>query len=500
MGSIHASTAAIPLSAVFAQANVQQTGQNPITEIPAASLIPNSKAKRSVCAHSNNNNEMSARLFECINKNQPLVSFHSERGFLQCKHLFNSDKHPKPLQDSRHPSLLQQCLQANKDQRELTIQHEGKEYTVTAVINDIDDNSQEERVKRISAGIRLQSLTNPDDRFEIQLIEFYPKFDGYALNSDMLLKCHTQLSEFREHHQLENNLTGQFSSAKGICRSASLLVLDQFHEWCNTPNNQIDVNDEPAFRTLVMQFIINARGKKSALIPDHKHRSQVDELVQACRVMYNNVHPETKTSSPLQAAKPISESDGEFPSDEENSQHAVSHRIEMDEDQMPELEEIADYRIYEEEFDDTAIWQEVTAVGMESVQEGTVEGVAGLSEPEPLEFDENFWGWNKTAEQLEKMTENPLGKTDEEIKGKIEELKKAVDWLERIFTGKDRASSWLTIEKIKDFLLFLSACSVNRNNVEYSKTLIGYSAQITLNAFTYFLNQNTKMSANSETV
>lgn len=235
--------------------------------------------------------QITVRLEDCIrvdgaSSNRPMVSFHSPRGYQKCKNL--CEKGPAPDKDPQRPSLLQHCLRADANNTPLQVNIRGIEYSVKfeQPIEFVDQgNLNEKPVSYMKGVLILQTSVFGVPEQKINFIEFSPKFNGLALEKNDLLACHAQMMLFRKDSQKPESerFLSQFSSAKGICRSASLLILDQFSEYCA----KNDVSDDFDVSATVDSLIQKARNqsKNQGLIP---HNTQVEEIKKACDELLNN--------------------------------------------------------------------------------------------------------------------------------------------------------------------------------------------------------------------
>lgn len=240
---------------------------------------------------------ISNRIADCLSNGQPLISFNSKRGFSECRHLLNAN-HEKPPMPTKKPSLVQQCLQAQSRGMNYQVEHNGKTYTLSAVVNCVQGTEDPTKTPVIKGHLELVHSTNHEDKIAIPFIELAPAFDGYALKKACLEKCLNELNEFRmENHIQVDRVGGQFSSANGIGRSASLLVLDQFSQWANQQNGQM--HTPQAIQEKVIELITNTRRVQPKAIA---REAQVTELIEACRAIYTTANQPTTPAPERPAA------------------------------------------------------------------------------------------------------------------------------------------------------------------------------------------------------
>lgn len=215
------------------------------------------------------------RLQDCIHNNKPLISFSTLRGLRNChtlmgNELFNSEP------DARNPSLLQQCLQKlhssnSQDGKGKPIAL-GNGYTLVGFE---PGERLEGSVQSIQGKLILQ---NNQERVEVDVLQLAPPFNGIAIKSDDLLECHRLMKAKTNRSELTDN-PAQFSSAMGVGRSASLLVLSRFDEQLR---NGISLcTTEP--HQMVDQIIQQCRAVRGE---EFVHTSeQVKEIKDACAVL-----------------------------------------------------------------------------------------------------------------------------------------------------------------------------------------------------------------------
>ncbi len=225
--------------------------------------------------------QIAERLHDCLQDNKPMVSFHSPRGYQKCKNLFDANALP-PHKEPQRPSLLQYCLQARANKQTLEITIDAQKYSV-----ELDDLHFEDGGESASSPVQhmkgkfLLKPNNPSQETKtIHFVEMSPPFDGYALSADDLIQCAAQMALIRQKEQKYHGFKGQFSSANGICRSASLLVVDQFNEFLASATSlpqDFDVHQK------VKSLVDELRKGHQRLIP---HDTQVEALKQACSSLF----------------------------------------------------------------------------------------------------------------------------------------------------------------------------------------------------------------------
>lgn len=394
-----------------AASNVQPT-QNNLASNPLSNLFQLvcsfvDLTKRTLCAHpaptetqnANLNTEISARLSDCLSNEQPLVSFHSELGFSNCKHLHNPDN-PPGFRNAKRPSLIHQCLQASKEGKSFDIEHDGQMFSVTVEFNDLHESNLPDDIKFMKGEVRLANKQNNNDVRRIPFIEFCPKYDGYALSSNVLLKCHSELNQFRTGNEL-TKLDGQFSSAKGIGRAPSLIVLDQFKEMCekNLINSETVEGAKNLVTQTVNQLITDARDNSSNpnLIP---HQSQIDELTAACFEIYQEMI---------------------FNRDDQQAEHPAPSSAEShNSDDIPGLVEASELEEEDEWVMDDDDLSSDSSIASIKVQNADAEGVP---------FNVNYWAWNKESETYKEVKNKWAEMTEDEKTNLIKKLDQASKWV-----------------------------------------------------------------------
>lgn len=228
--------------------------------------------------------QLSERLEDCYLNNKPMVSFHSSTGHNTCKSLCDANT-LAPLKVPHYSSLVQLCLQAQMQGRPVQVHFGGQTYEVEIDIKNLEFESGGNYEQSPVRHMRGQLFIKKDQTQETKTIfflELAPAFDGYAVSSSDLIKCFDQLVKLRQENSMhnENAFLGQFSSAKGICRSVSLLIVDQFMEALETDKTVSDCEVSNTVDQLIHKIRIQTANH--GIIP---HRSQVQSIQHACSVL-----------------------------------------------------------------------------------------------------------------------------------------------------------------------------------------------------------------------
>ena len=260
---------------------------------------PHSESQPSTQISDEIKTQIAERLKDCLEGNKPMVSFHSPRGYQKCRSLCDQTI-PAPDQDPQRPSLLQYCLQAQASSQDLQITIDEKKYTLKFESLVFEDGGQSATspVKHIK-GQLLLNPENPSEQVKmIRFVEMAPPFDGYALSADDLVKCAEQTHLLRENGQA---FKGQFSSANGICRSASLLIVDQFNELIHSNPIDENLNVDKTVEELISTM--RCASGQHGLIP---HANQEQAIKEACTELLIRYKTEqAKQTQATHTAQPI---------------------------------------------------------------------------------------------------------------------------------------------------------------------------------------------------
>ena len=411
--------------------------------------------------------QIAERLKDCLEGNKPMVSFHSPRGYQKCRSLCDQTI-PAPDQDPQRPSLLQYCLQAQARSQDLQITIDEKKYTLKFESLVFEDGGQSATspVKHIK-GQLLLNPENPSEQVKmIRFVEMAPPFDGYALSANDLIKCADQMALIRQDKQNDGEFNGQFSSANGICRSASLLIVDQFNEFLSKNNLPDNFNVADKVKSLVDEL----RKGRQGLIP---HHDQINALNEACTRLFKQ--KQQNKSRQEEVVNPAKNGDKES-----STPFAASLPVNDVKDPIPDLWIVQDDGVFDNTSDCSS------DLGAEyDVEERKPAAVInfGRSEETNITFNESFWGWNQTQEQLEGFKGNLLGDTVEERAKKMRELRSAIQWLKNNFLKTETDSpkilpDWLDMAKLKAFVYLLGRCSDASEDVDYKVEIETESSNI----------------------
>lgn len=261
--------------------------KNP-SQKPSFSEIEHNKRYNAHHPNSAANVELSTTLWphlqNCIEHDLPLISFHSPRGFKKCcQLLFDPSNNPgEPQKPSALQLLLQHC-DKTATPRQLSIPTPNGQVVLT--LKDILISDNEGKMPTIEAQIEVKGPGNTSPR-TLNILEMAPNYDGKALNHQDLTTCFNIAKTFQEKTKGPDKqapLLGQFSSANGIGRSASLLIMSQFEEFLNEPNsplNKIPTTNEEV-RIKVGELINKIRQHPESKKFVHS-KKQEDEIVKAC--------------------------------------------------------------------------------------------------------------------------------------------------------------------------------------------------------------------------
>lgn len=293
----------------------------------ARSLCAHPKASRS--SHTVDvtlNAEISEQIASCVSQRLPVVSFHSPLGHKACKNLWNANEHLPPSRPARVPSLLHHVLQAKAEAQLLEVEINGVLYQVDILPDQFEILEQTDSPAAIQGRLTL-SPKNPTNHsiIELPFIEFAPAFDGYSLSSDDLLGCHRLLQQFRQTYcqgpgstpsaSLPDGWVGQFASAKGICRAASLLVLDQFAEQLSKVTTRSSFDSDQAFQELI--HVARIQSGQPNLIP---HQLQIQELKKSCEQLVELKFSQARVPDPESTPFPASENTNQSQNQKSQSQ------------------------------------------------------------------------------------------------------------------------------------------------------------------------------------
>ncbi len=380
--------------------------------------------------------QIAERLGDCLTNNKPMVSFHSPGGFQKCRSLCDP-KITAPNKDPQRPSLLQYCIEAQHLGKPIQIEIEDQVYTVEIELNNVKFNeggpNPTDCVKHMKGKLLLKPQNSSEKTKTIHFVEMSPPFDGYALSADDLIKCAGQMALIRQENQKYSGFKGQFSSANGICRSASLLVVDQFSEFLakeNSLNQDFDVTKK------VNSLISHLRSGRQDLIP---HSTQVDAIHAACTRLFNR-NQQNKTNQ--EQTEPLEESDAQKVSVPFSSSAPVNEV----KNAIPNLQPVRS--------DETLEGESGNEVDTENeVDERKPAAVAGFdaSTNQEITFDQNFWGWGLMSQEDLDLLKNRFFKSTQQEKDKtIAELRSAIEWLTKIFSFEE-IPDWLNQELMNRF-------------------------------------------------
>lgn len=246
-------------------------------------------------------------LQNCFDNDVPLISFHSQLGFMKCCHLLGKPDKPNPGEPKK-PSALQMILQhgvkktlnGKTQAYEVTLHTQDGPITLSLKHPPVTGN--EDTLPYIKAKI---DVTVGGNSKQINVIEMAPKFDGKALNSPDLVTCYKLAEQFKKEcmpkdkqpdGQQPKTVPGQFASAKGVGRSASLLVMSQFEELLpqliSAHKNTKELNIAS-----VVKDLIRANRDKLKMNQFVHTIEQQKQLIEACQTLYNEAIEVTRNSN-----------------------------------------------------------------------------------------------------------------------------------------------------------------------------------------------------------
>ncbi len=225
---------------------------------------------------------------ECIKNDLPLVSFHSPRGHNKCLDLLNGANYTQKM--PRNPTALQILLGGGFSEEKQSIQTNidtGAYGSLTLVLNKNEvENMTNLKVPAIKAKVRVLNANNQLIK-TLEIFEMAPEFDGRALSESNLLACYQQAKKFFNSSlradaykkDWPDQLFGQFASAKGIGRSASLSVISLYEGFLSSKNPSVWPTTKPDVATEVNNIIRHAQlqNKNFAHLPDLQ-----EKLINTC--------------------------------------------------------------------------------------------------------------------------------------------------------------------------------------------------------------------------
>ncbi len=234
-------------------------------------------------------------LKNCLDHDIPLISFHSPLGHKMCSHLAKPDRFARPDREPQKPSALQLFMQHGqaktvdgKQYKVIQINNEnGKLVTLTLKPVTMSVSIDDAVVPYIEAEVLVEIDGQPQK--PLHILEMSPHYDGNALDQYNLTTCYEITKDFYQEKGFNKDnqsnfpaLTGQFSSAMGIGRSASLVVMSQFDELLNTLDTSLTENE---IQSKVEKWIESTRETTGNLQFIHSAK-QLEEIVNACKKMY----------------------------------------------------------------------------------------------------------------------------------------------------------------------------------------------------------------------
>ncbi len=169
---------------------------------------------------------------QCITHNLPLISFHSPRGYRKCLDLINATNTVKSA--PQVPTALQQLMSHGFDKPLNIRTSNGETLELLLKKEDVKYNDKND-VPYFTASVKVMKNGNEST---LEILEMAPQFDGKALRENDLQTCYELAKDFsieklpgqfRSLGDLDATL-GQFTSAKGVGRSAAMLILSKFDE------------------------------------------------------------------------------------------------------------------------------------------------------------------------------------------------------------------------------------------------------------------------------
>lgn len=232
---------------------------------------------------------------QCINHDLPLFSFHSPLGHKKCLDLINGTNLAKS--DPRCPTALQILLGSgfseSNNQKKMIINTESKGRLLLVLNKGDVQEVRDGMVPCIQATVRVFDQMGNELK-PVEIFEMAPGFDGHALTSDNLSKCYVMAKSFFNHSQSASmiksdptaidQLFGQFASARGSLRSASLLVMSQFESYLQSVDPKFWPCNSLAVELKIHEFIAAGRSQNVNFLPGAR---QQQELVSACFDLLN---------------------------------------------------------------------------------------------------------------------------------------------------------------------------------------------------------------------
>lgn len=80
---------------------------------------------------------------------------------------------------TKKPSLVQQCLQAQSQGMNYQVEHMGKTYTLSAVVNFIQGTEDPAKIPVIKGHLELVNEADHEEKISIAFIEVAPAFEHW---------------------------------------------------------------------------------------------------------------------------------------------------------------------------------------------------------------------------------------------------------------------------------------------------------------------------------